>query len=177
MNTLSQRWRVAQAWLLSFVRREWQPEHYPIEVREQKDVPANLKWFARVLNWPGPSGLGQTAEDARAALLKALHEIAATRWSRREAMPRPGTKVPIGFASAARVTEDPELLDDFIIRALGFKAGDPVFISDLTSIDDFGDEDESARIRDRIRLHYGVEVNEQDSMAVADILVRIRASR
>ena len=177
MYTPSQRWRIARSWLLSFLRSDRLPEHYPIDIREQSGVPLESTWFAHVLNWPGPSGLGSTKQLARQALLRTLQEIAAERWSRGEAMPRPGSFVPVEFASAERVNADPELLEEFIVKALGFNAGDPVFISDQTSIEDFGDELEVELIRTRIHQHFGVAVPAAGPTSVADLLVRIRAAR
>jgi len=89
-------------------------------------------------------------------------------------MPRPGTRVPIEFATATRVQSDPELLADFIINVLGFQPGAPVFISDVSAISDFGDEGRVAEIRSRIGEHYGVYVTEAEPVLVADVLDRIR---
>jgi hypothetical protein len=91
-----------------------------------------------------------------------------------QAMPRPGTKVKIEFASAARVDADPALLDDFIENVLGFAPGDPVFISDLSSIRDFGDDDEVARIRANIEQRYGLVIAESGLDLIADILDQAR---
>lgn len=175
MVAVSQYLRIAACWLLSFFRSPWEPGHYPIATREQSGVPPGSTWFAYVLNWPGPSGLGATEQEAKEALVKVLREITATRWSNGQAMPRPGTGLPIEFASAERVNQDPAVLDDFVVKALGFTLGDPVFISDMSSLEDFGDEDHVRVIKDRILKHYGVEVKPDDSTLIADILVRVRA--
>lgn len=134
-------------------------------------------WSARVLNWPGPTGLGKTLDEARSTLVANLHDIATYRFKAGQAMPRPGTKVPIEFASTGRVNADPALLDDFIERVLGFNRGDPVFISDLSSIGDFGDDGEVARIRAQIEQLYGLKVTESKPVLIADILERVRAQR
>ncbi|MBK6942074.1 MAG: hypothetical protein IPH13_17990 [Planctomycetes bacterium] len=140
MNTLSQQLRIATSWLASFLRSEWRPEHYPMAVREQAGVPDEARWCARVLNWPGPVGLGPTKVDAYAALETNLCAIATKRRAEGKPMPRPGTGLPIEFASTMRVDADPGLLTEFITKALGFGPDDPVFISDESSICDFGDD-------------------------------------
>jgi hypothetical protein len=90
-------------------------------------------------------------------------------------MPRPGASVPVAFASATRVNADPDLLEAFITKALGFEVGDPVFISDESSIDHFGDEERVEEIRQNIREHFGVTLEPSASLRIADVLERIRA--
>lgn len=174
MNTLSQRLQIAKGWLASFLRREWSPKDYPMYVREQVGVPDEARWCARVLNWPGPVGLGATIQEARAALETNLHAIEAKRRADGKPMPRPGTGLPIEFASTARVSADPALLDEFICKALGFTPGDPVFISDESSICDFGDDERVSEIRANIREHFGVAVDQPEPVRIADLLERIR---
>jgi len=135
------------------------------------------KWSARVLNWPGPTGLGKTEDEARSALIDSLHAISIYRLKTGQSMPRPGAKVPIEFASATRVNADTALLDDFIEQVLGFGPDEGVFISDLSSIGDFGDDDEVARIKARIEQLYGMAITESGPILVADILERVRALR
>ena len=175
MTELLNQVRIATSWLASFLKAEWRPRDYPIRVREQFGVPPNSRWSARVLNWPGLIGLGSTSDEARAALAANLQSIADRRRESGQAMPRPGTGLPIEFASTARVSADPELLTDFVVNALGFGREDPVFVSDESSIGDFGDAERVAEIRDRIREHFGVAVDEPASALIADVLERIRA--
>lgn len=169
--------RVAASWLASFVRSEWRPEHYPIVVREHVGVPDEARWFARVLNWPGPVGLGPTRHEARSALEEQLRAIASHRRETGMAMPRPGTSVPVEFASTARVSSDPTLLSAFVTEALGFAPGDPVFISDETTIGDFGDDERVREIRERVRERFGVVVDVPEPVRVADVLDEIRERR
>jgi hypothetical protein len=174
MTTLPKHLRIAKSWLASFLKKDWRPEDYPIEVREQVGVPDEARWYAQVLNWPGPAGLGSTRDEARAALQANLHLISTRRREEGKAMPRPGTGLPIEFASAARVNTDPGLLAEFIVKALGFGLDDPVFISDESSIGDFGDDERVAEIKRNIREHFGVAVDEQEPVRIADVLERIR---
>jgi len=89
-------------------------------------------------------------------------------------MSRPGTGLPIEFASTARVDADPGLLAEFIVKVLGFRLDDPVFISDESTIGDFGDDERIAEIRGNIRQHFGLTVDEPEPVFIADVLERIR---
>lgn len=175
MHSISQRLLIATRWLASYLHSQWLPHHYPISVRAQTGVDPESAWFARVLNWPGPTGLGATEMEARAALVANLAEIQKTRKNIGQPMPRPGSRVPIEFASSSRVEARPELLDDFIVNVLGFSLGDPVFISDMSSLEDFGDSEEILRIRNRVQEHYGIATEEQGPNFIADILEKVHA--
>jgi hypothetical protein len=171
---ITQHYRIIVSWLTSFVQREWKPEYYPIDIRAQKNVPPESKWFARVLNWPGPAGLETTKEEARVALLNNLREIAQRRRQEGKSMPRPGTGLPIEFASTTRVMSDPDLLEDFIIHVLGYSLSDPIFISDESTISDFGDNERITEIRQKIESHYGYHIEELEPVLIADVLDRVR---
>jgi len=174
MNTLMEQLQIAKSWLASLFRSEWRPEHYPVAVREQVAVPEEDRWCARVLNWPGPVGLGPTKRQARAALEANLRAIAAVRLAEGTSMPRPGTGLPIEFASTARVEADPALLSHFITKALELGPDEPLFISDESSICDFGDDERVREIRANIREHFGVEVDRPEPVRIADVLEAIR---
>jgi hypothetical protein len=126
------------------------------------------------LNWPGPVGLRPTKQQAHAALEAQLRAIATTRQAEAKRMPRPGTGLPIEFASTPRVEVDPALLTEFITKALGFGPNDPVFISDESSICDFGGDERVVEIRANIREHFGVTVDQPEPVRIADVLDAIR---
>lgn len=174
MNTLSNQLRIAKSWLASFLRSNWRPEHYPTTVQEQVGVPDEARWYARVLNWPGPIGLGPTKEEAYAALEANFRAIATRRLTEGKPMPRPGTGLPLEFASTVRVETDLGLLNEFITKALGFGPDDPVFISDESSISDFGDDERVREIRANIQDHFGLAVNQPEPVLIADVLETIR---
>lgn len=177
MYTMVQYSRIIASWLASFVRSEWKLEYYPIDIRKQEGVPPEARWCAYVLNWLGPVGLGTTKDEARTALLKNLQEIAFKRLQDGKSMPRPGTGLPIEFTSTDRVLTDPALLEDFIINVLGFAPSDPIFISDESSISDFGDDDRTTEIRRQIEEYYGILITEPEPVLIADVLDRVRESK
>ncbi len=59
------------------------------------------------------------------------------------------------------------MIDEFITKALGFRPGDPVFISDESSIADFGDDERVAEIRSNIQEHFGVVVDQPEPARIA----------
>lgn len=89
-------------------------------------------------------------------------------------MPRPGSAVPVSFASTERVRANTALHDDFIVRVLDFGPGDLVFISDQSSLGDFGDDAYVAALQKKIVDAYGVDVSDLKEGLLCDILERIQ---
>jgi hypothetical protein len=170
MYSFTERTKIAYKWLLSFLHSDWQLNHYPVRIRSNGNNPApEYAWAAQILNWPGPTGLGATPKEAQQKLEESLESIRKNRSS----MPRPGTHVPIQFASQTRVNANQLLLDDFIEKILGFKPNDPVFISDLSSLHDFADEENVDIYRKKILEIYGVDISDLKSALICDILERV----
>jgi len=176
MYSIAERFLIARKWLLSFLRDDWHPVDYPIQIRRQRGAPREASWSARVLTWPGPIGLGESKEQALSSLHADLERIQDYRRQDNMTMPRPGAEVPIEFAKADRVRADPRLLDDFIEHILGFGPSDPVFISDLSTLADFGDDERVSQIRKKILERYGVEIAEPEPVLIADVLERARST-
>ncbi len=175
MYTLREKAVMAFKWLASFSSHEWKLSDYPVRTRPNGDgARPGEEWLAQILNWPGPAGVGATKEEAIAKLKEALESAREYRSKNGEKMPRPGSKVPISFASTDRVLADPSLHDDFIIRVLGFGPSDPVFISDQSSLGDFGDEAHVATLQKKIVDAYGIDVSDLKEGRLCDILERIQ---
>lgn len=158
---------------LSYGKREWTIEDYPIRVRVQKDVPEDSRYWARILGW-NIDGVGRTRADALAELRKWYDTRCAALLSEGKPMPRPGTDVPIAFASQARVGRDPDLLNDFIHRVLDLEWA---FVSDESSLWDFQGEASNDALQQRICEVYGVDVSDIASGNIAEILERIAQVR
>jgi predicted RNase H-like HicB family nuclease len=177
MYTLTERMRILWKWLLSFARSDWTFDDYPVRVRRNEVPDPAIAWMAQILNWPGPLGLGATREVALRELQSNFEQIIKSRREAGEPAPRPGAKEPIRFAASHQVDADPKLRDDFIQRVLGFAPNDPVFISDQSSLFDFGDKNEVERLAGLIRSNYGIETSDLKEAIIADILQRIVADR
>lgn len=175
MYSFTERTQIALKWLASFTKTQWRFPDYPRRVRQNKVEDPAIAWMAQFLNWPGPVGLGASPAEALTKLETMFEEIRLARERNGELLPRPGTAEPIRFASSDRVTASPALLEDFVVRILGFGPNDPVFISDESSLLDFGSEDgDVERYCGLIRSNYGVEVSDLKWLVIADILERIR---
>ena len=178
MYSLSECTKISVKWLASFAKTQWRFSDYPRRVRPNNVTDPSIAWMAQFLNWPGPIGLGATQAEAVVKLEAMFNDIRLAREKNGEALPRPGTKEPIRFAASDRVTVDIALLHDFLEGILGFKSGDPVFVSDESSIYDFSsDEEEIERYCGLVRARYGINVSDQEGLVIADILERISEAR
>lgn len=118
---------------------------------------------------------GETPTQAMADLVDQFRRIKkGGRLSDGKGMPRPGTKVPVEFASSDRVSAEPELRDDFIQRILD---SEWAFVSDESTLWDFHTETSNDALNAKIKATYGVDVSDLESGNLADILDRITAKR
>jgi hypothetical protein len=170
-------WQAQAAWmrLLSFFKSEWTINDYPIRVRFQRptgraDTPRRklIPWFADVVNWPAMSAKGSTRQEALDDLRGQFERFIATK----KPLPRPGTSVPLEFATSARVGRYPELTKDFAQRVLNLEW---VWISDASSPWDFHTDATNERLNEKVRSVYGVDISDITSGNLADIFDRIRS--
>ena len=177
MYTLRQRALMAWKWCASFFARRWEYEHYPVWTRRNGAAEPEIAWVAQFLGWPGPVGLGATPAQARDNLRAHFQELRTHRAAQGESIPRPGTNEPIRFARSERINADPDLLHQFVVEVLEFAPGSPVFLSDGSSLHDFGGDDEVERLRGKVRSVFGVETIDLEDALIVDILDRIRKVR
>lgn len=158
---------------LSYRKQQWEFGDYPIRVRVQKDVPEKSRYWARILGW-NIDGLGRTRTDALAELHKWYNARKTALLNQGQPVPRPGTNVPIQFASQERVSGQDELMNDFIHRVLDLPWA---FISDESSLSDFHVGENNEVLVAKIRDVYGVDVSGIASGNIAEILERIATER
>jgi hypothetical protein len=172
-------WRARAVWTLftSIFKREWTIDDYPIRVwhlsasePSGKSRLQPLQWTAGVFNWPGMSGSANSRLEALKELRKNFDRFKATKPN----LPRPGTKVPIEFATNERVGQHSELAKDFVKRILNV---DWAWISDESSLGDFHGDETNETLTDKIRDIYGVDVSDISSGNLADIFDRILQHR
>jgi hypothetical protein len=175
--TISDHIRIAWKWLVSFRRRDWAFDDYPLRIRRNEVKDPAIAWVAELLNWPGPGGLGPTPEKAIEDFRSRFEELIKHLREAGEPIPRPGTRVPIRFASTSRIDANQELLQEFIQKVLGFLPGNPVFISDESSLQDFGDARAIEHFNSMIRSHFGVDSSKIPDGRIAEILEHIAAQR
>jgi hypothetical protein len=115
-------------------------------------------------------GAGNTKQEALADLQRNFEEHKES--SRK--LPRPGTHVPIEFASSSRIDLHPELRADFIRRILDLPWA---FLSDESSLGDFHAGDGNDFRVGKIREVYGVDVSDITSGSLTEIFERIAKTK
>jgi len=165
-------WKLA----LSVRKRNWDLSDYPVEMREWKYDPLysgkrfrQERYGATILNW-GVNGIGPTEADALRDLEANFARARAAKERSGLALPRPGIRVPVEFASRDRVDIHPELANDFIKRILGLEWA---WISDESSLSDFNRDETNETLVAKIKDVYGVDVSDIASANLAEILERI----
>jgi hypothetical protein len=172
---------VRMAWkrILSYRRHQWTFEDYPIVVRRQSfdGVPDEMehesRYWARILGWL----IDETAPTRTEALIKlgSRYEMRKQlRIEKGESIPRPGTKVPIQFASRDRVNAHEDLAIDFVHRVLQLEWA---LITDESSLWDFTAGQSIQEFQDRTLLIYQTAVYDIEGGNLAAILERIAAER
>jgi len=154
-------------WLLSFRKRQWELHDYPIdEIDQGPDIVADSRYRVDLIGWAGLCGLGPT-RDAAMADLREKFEL-----RRKEQSPqlRPGLSLPIKFASTEKVDRNGALLDDLIQHVLELPWA---FISDESSLWDFGSDETVEKLYLKIASRYGVDVRDVPKANLADILEKI----
>ena len=131
------------------------------------------RFRAIVLGWL-IDAVGETKAEALSALDQELVRRRRMRIESGEGAPRPGTRVPLGFASQTRVDEHASLTDEFVSRVLKPVLGiEDVWISDESSLWNFHFEENNDALNKKISEVYGVDVSDIESGNVAEILERI----
>jgi hypothetical protein len=165
-------------YLLSFRKSDWELEDYPVIVRKQDDAGATLgddvrftrpAYVARVVNWNLDS-FGSTRAEALADLRERFKKACARRSTR----PRPGTDVPIEFASQGRIAARQALADEFVRDVLGVEG---VWLSDESALWHFTLAGSLDEYYAKIMLLYGVDVRDMPDGNIATILDRISAAK
>lgn len=171
--------QICAAWkfCLATRKRDWVLRDYPVAIREQKNDPEYVgtryrqyRYSAAIINWWVVTGLGDTKEEALQDLAKSLDTQKLERAKEGKPLPRPGTRVPIEFASQARVNRHAELAEDFVRRILDLEW---VWISDQSSLWDFHARESNDELIAKIKEVYGVDVSDIDSAKLCEILERL----
>src|SRR4030095_3676157 len=130
--------------ILSYRKRAWSIDDYPIRISEQKAQRDSgqegrmklVRWSAQIVNWWQMSGHGETREEALSKLEASFRHFQATH----DELPRPGTGAPIEFGSTNLIQKHDRLPREFVRRILDLNL-DECFISDESSLWDFHNEE------------------------------------
>jgi hypothetical protein len=171
----------AWKWSLSFLKRYWGLSDYPLALRKHEIDPdyagSRLKqhrYSVAIVNWWVMSGGGDTKLEAQEELEKRFAAERVERAKIGKPFPRPGTHVPIEFASRQRVDAHPELAEDFIRRVLNL---DWAWLSDESFLWDFHSSDDNTKLIAKIKEVYGVDVSDIASARLSEILERIASQQ
>ncbi len=181
MTRLRHNLLTAWKYLLSFRKQNWELGDYPVVVRAQEVPPSGngasprerqYRWRAEILKWY-LFGFGDTPDEALRELAANFSKAAAARQLKQTPLPRPGTTVPVEWASRERIDTHAELAEDFIRRVLELEWA---WISDESSLWDFHQDETNMALQAKIQEVYGVDVSDIESGNVAEILSRIAES-
>jgi hypothetical protein len=128
----------------------------------------SIPWVAQVVNWTVLSGGGQTKAEALADLRSKFQ----ARKAAGARLPRPGTKVPIEFASTVEVDRFRDVGRDFLAKVLDLNP-DQCFISDESSLWDFHSQETNDALYEKIRNIYGVDVSGVEGARLCAIFRKI----
>ena len=167
MNTFYLFWKR----LLSYTKSDWDFEDYPVQTTEIADPePGTPKYYSRILGW----NLGGFGETPTAAVEELKSRFETFRQERPDDVIRPGTTMPIEFASQEGIERHDETAERFINEVLGFDHSDPVFISDESSLLDFtSTQEEIADYVARTRDVFGVDISDISDGTLLKIFERI----
>ncbi len=157
---------------LSFRKREWTVEDYPIRISQPKQlsgIVSEPSYRAQVINWWTLNGLGDTPEAAMADLQRSL----ASYQQRHGDLPRPGTKMPITFAPTTGIEAHAVIAERFLTEVLGFGPEDPVFISDESCLSDFEGVQEGVDLAQKVQAVFGVDISDIPDGNLLHIFERI----
>ncbi len=153
---------------LSYFKQDWDFSDYPLETwRNQNTKQEGVEYIARFVNWLTFIESGSSREEAIENLRNKFLE-----YKKNNALPRPGSKVPIEFASSNRVEQYESIAVDFFDHIIELNFYD-CFISDESSLYDFGLDDEETM--QKIKQNYGIEP--EDGLFLVDIFEKIANSR
>jgi len=156
-------------YLLSFFKETWEIDDYPLKLRLQENVPNAARYCYQVINWWVMVGLGETPEKAKENLKESFNN-----WVQKNGYkPRPGKKVPLQFATSKKLQGFGGTLDDFKERILGFKKGDPVFISDQSTLFDFTAGQSIKTYTEKIRNIYSIDISDIKDGNISKIIERL----
>lgn len=175
MNTL----RALIKRIASYGKSKWVLNDYPIRIKHQNPNDGELggrlqpiPWTAQIINWWQMAGYGNTKEGA----LENLRINFENFRQNNSKLPRPGTGLPIEFASADLVSQYDNFAKDFFDKILTFNYDDCI-ISDESSLWDFHSEESNTEYFKKIKPEYGVDVSDIENGNLALIFKRINQNK
>jgi hypothetical protein len=147
----------------SYFKAKWDFNDYPIKIWKNPNAGDNkVAYGACIVNWTNMVGHGATSEEA----LKAL-KVSFNRYKdNNDVLPRPGTKVPLKFASTANIDKYEKTALDFFKRILNMNFYEGFYSDEsaLSNFEPYDNEERTENIRcetiKRTLLLYNVDITD-----------------
>jgi len=167
--------------LLSFTKREWEFEDYPLEVYNNENaIDDTCRYGAKFTNWLGTVGHGETSDKAVEQLREHFELFIQYSKEHDKKIPRPGKSVPITFASTAHIELYEDIAEDFLYRMFGLKYSEG-FYSDGSHLgyftlasDEISEKEARRHIINRTLLAYDVDITDIYDEPLWWVLKRIK---
>jgi predicted RNase H-like HicB family nuclease len=157
--------------VLSYRKSNWAIMDYPLRYGEKNEQAAGEKsmtWSVQVIKWWGMFGSGRTKKEA----FKNLQDSFEKYKNASQALPRPGTEVPIQFASSSKIEQLEDIAVDFFPAILGYDFHG-IFVSDESSVFDFGVDEQEIIVA--INTRYGLQLTTLADGNIVRILYLVKA--
>lgn len=146
----------------SYFKIKWTLKDYPVEVFINKNAQEkNVVYGAKITNWAGMVGHGETEELA----IISLNERFTLFKDNNDSLPRPGSVVPITYASTVEIEKYEDIAVELFQRVFntdyysGFYSDEVYFgILELQVNEDVGDS--KTYIINAIMHNYGIDVSD-----------------
>jgi hypothetical protein len=169
-------WKI-KSWLkyfLSFSKSDWKFGDYPIRANYQKVDSTEsqgrftpIPWTAQIINWWGMFGHGNTKEEALSDLQNKFEKYKLTH-----TLPRPGTKVPIEFASSTDIDQYEHIAARFFEKILEMDYYE-CLVTDESSLWDFHSDETNEKLNRKILDVNEVDVSDIENGNLVEIFKRI----
>jgi hypothetical protein len=160
--------------LLSYTKTKWDIDDYPLRYRKQTDTKGEYNigelkpWVVQVVNWWTMTGLGNTKQEAFQHLKSNFKS-----YLEYNPAPRPGTSVPLSFVDTSHVDDLEDVASDFFEKILDLDYYE-CFISDESSLTDFGKDDEETL--QKINATYGLGLTDLGDGNLVRLFTKIKNS-
>jgi hypothetical protein len=173
MQSIAKNWFALTKRLMSYTKREWNFHDYPIYTWKNPNAGEEKVAFgAGFVDWMGMVGHGVNAERAIAQLKEQFDLFKANN-----ELSRPGTHVPLKFASTQKIDQYADIGRDFLYRIFGLNF-DNGFYSDGSALEYFmpiGESPEEFKRQtiERVRKTYDVDIEDIYDKALWIVLKRL----
>lgn len=164
-------------YMASFFKRDWTIDDYPVQITHlDTNMPFGSSefaaWQAKIARWDLMGGSGDTRDEAIANLTQNFNEY---KRYHEGTLPRPGTRVAVEFASTDEIDQYSTIASDFFEEILEMDF-DTCFVSDESSLWDFPNTSDKARVLELVKQTYQVDISDIETGNLVQIFQRLDES-